>query len=344
MYKLQLKNIKKVYDVNPVLEDINIDVNEGEFISILGPSGCGKSTLLKIISGLERETEGEIYISGRKVNNLSPKDRNIAMVFQNYALYPHMKVFDNIAIGLKLRGYRRKTIEERVHSTAKLLQIEKLLDRFPKQLSGGQQQRVALARAIVREPELFLLDEPLSNLDAQIREQTRTELKKLFKSLNATVLYVTHDQIEAMTMSDRIVILHNGKIQQIGKPEEIYKKPKNLFVARFIGMYRINIFEGYIENRTFKSDIFTIPVNTDYTGKAFLGIRPEFIETERGFLEAKVKIVEPLGAENIYYADVGKIEIKFLSKNRFKQGDIVKINIPSEKTYIFDSEGRAIQQ
>ena len=344
MYKLELKKIKKIYNKVVALNDVNIKVKDGEFISILGPSGCGKSTLLKIIAGLERETEGEIFISGKRVNNLSPKDRNIAMVFQNYALYPHMRVFDNIAIGLKLRGYNKEFIKKKVKSIVKLLGIENLLDRFPKQLSGGQQQRVALARAIVREPEIFLLDEPLSNLDAQIREQTRIELKKLFRSLNATVLYVTHDQIEAITMSDRIIVMRNGKVQQIGKPEDIYHMPQNIFVARFVGTYRINIIDGYIENGIFKNERISIPIMTDYSGKAYIGIRPEFIEIGKGNFEAEIKLVEPLGAENIYYADLNGIEIKFVSKEKFPTGKKVKLHIPTDKVYVFDSEGKNITQ
>ncbi len=343
MHQLKIEKLNKKYDFY-VLKDITFSIRKGEFISILGPSGCGKSTLLKLIAGLEKETSGDIYIEGKKVNHLHPKDRNISMVFQNYALYPHMKVFDNIAVGLKLKKFPKKLIKEKVFKVSKLLRIDNLLDRYPSQLSGGQMQRVAVARAIVKNPSLFLLDEPLSNLDAQIREQTRIELKKLFKSLNATVLYVTHDQIEAMSMSDRIIVLNNGQIQQIGTPEQIYHQPENLFVATFVGNFRINILEGIVKDSIFQKGKFYFPVDTDYTGKAYLCIRPEHIkDTKTGKYSGNISLVENIGSGYIYTINMqDNIELRFLSTNRYSLGEIVSFTIKDNKYFLFDSRGRRI--
>ncbi len=343
MYQLEIKNLTKKYE-KPVLKDITFNAKKGEFISILGPSGCGKSTLLKIVAGLEKEDSGQIFIEGKKVNSLHPKDRNISMVFQNYALYPHMKVFDNIAIGLKLRKLRQQKIKERVQNIASLLKISDLLDRYPSQLSGGQQQRVALARAIVKNPSLFLLDEPLSNLDAQIREQTRSELKRLFNKIDATVIYVTHDQIEAMTMSDRIIVMSNGKIQQIGTPEEIYNNPENLFVARFVGNFRINVIKGVIDNNVFKKGNFSFPVHTDYTGAAYLAVRPEFIKiSEHRNCTGKITFIENIGSQYIYTLGIDEgIELRFLSEKKLEIDQEVSVVIPEDKYYLFDSNGKRI--
>ncbi len=247
MSKVVLKNLIKSYDGKKnIIDDINLEINDKEFIVLVGSSGCGKSTILRLISGLEEITSGEISIDEKVVNNIHPKDRDIAFVFQSYALYPHMNVYENIAFGLKMRKFDKKTIDEKVRAAAKALNLEELLERKPKQLSGGQRQRVALGRAIVRSPKVFLMDEPLSNLDANLRVQMRAEIKRLHKELQTTFIYVTHDQTEALTMGDRIVVLDKGKIQQVAPPEEIYNSPKNKFVAGFIG--QMNFIESEVQN------------------------------------------------------------------------------------------------
>ncbi len=353
MADLEINELSKVFKENntTALQNINLKIPDGTFTTILGPSGCGKSTLLRIVAGLETATTGTIKINNKIVNSVPPPKRDIAMVFQNYALYPHMTVFDNIGIGLKLRGYKKEDIKENVLKVSKKLKIDKLLDRFPKQLSGGQQQRVALARALVRNPKIFLLDEPLSNLDAQIREETRTELKRLFSELKATVLYVTHDQIEAMTLSDIMVVMNSGKIMQAGTPEEIYKKPENKFVAEFVGIHRTNIIEGSIKNKLFTSEdnFIKIPVKTDYQGKAFLGIRPEYLnlgksESEISF-DGKILSIEMLGAEKLVFLKSGKNEIKFLtsSEEKLSVGDEISVSVNFSKLLFFDNNQSLIK-
>src|SRR5690554_2489933 len=290
MASVTLKNITKVYDGNvTAVSDFNLDIADKEFIVLVGPSGCGKSTTLRMVAGLEEITVGELYIGDKLMNDVAPKDRDIAMVFQNYALYPHMTVFDNMAFGLKLRKFPKDEIKRRVSEAAKILEIEHLLDRKPKALSGGQRQRVALGRAIVRDPKVFLMDEPLSNLDAKLRVQMRVEITKLHHRLQTTIIYVTHDQVEAMTMGDRIVVMRDGVIQQVGKPLDIYDKPANIFVAGFIGTPPMNFLEGvlkeendrlYVDLETFK---VYVPEGKFKTAKMYvdkeiiLGIRPEDI-------------------------------------------------------------------
>ncbi|HDM75760.1 MAG TPA: ABC transporter ATP-binding protein, partial [Deltaproteobacteria bacterium] len=249
MISVTLKNLKKYFGSIKAVDDLNLKVKEGEFMVLLGPSGCGKTTTLLTIAGFYRPTSGEVYFNERKVNNLPPRSRNIGMVFQSYALYPHMKVLDNIAFPLKLKKLPRREWHEKVKKVARLLQIDELLDRMPAQLSGGQQQRVALARALVKEPQLLLLDEPLSNLDAKLRILMRAELKRLQKDLGITTIFVTHDQIEAMTMADRIAVLRSGKLQQVGTPTELYDEPVNIFVASFIGTPPMNLISGRIEKK-----------------------------------------------------------------------------------------------
>lgn len=325
MANVKLVNITKTYLKGKVkaLENINLEISHGQFLTILGPSGCGKTTILRLIAGLEKPDTGKIYIGEREVTHLSPKERDVAMVFQNYALYPHMKVYENIAIGLKLRKLDKKEIEKRVKKVSNMLGIEELLDRYSSQLSGGQQQRVALARAIVRNPSVFLLDEPLSNLDASLREITRVELKRLFKELKATVVYVTHDQVEAMTMSDIIAIMNKGKILQIGKPLEIYKKPAFKFVAEFVGTPKINIIPGKIQNGKFisKDNSIIIDLPIKYSGEVILGIRPENIyqienkeevEKDKVVLKGKILAVEPLGSQEIVSLLIGKYSLRFI--------------------------------
>jgi multiple sugar transport system ATP-binding protein len=333
MANVRLKAITKKFDQTVAVKDVNLEIFDREFVVLVGPSGCGKTTILRMIAGLETISEGEIYINDRLVNQLSPKDRNIAMVFQSYALYPHMKVFDNMAFGLKMRKVPKEEIKQKVQRTAVILGIEDLLERKPRQLSGGQRQRVALGRAIVRDPEVFLFDEPLSNLDAKFRAQMRTELKKIHDSLKTTIVYVTHDQVEAMTMGDRIVVMKEGVIQQVGSPLTLYNTPVNLFVAGFIGSPAMNFIPCRLleENSRFCIDIgiFQIPLPnsmapdlTSVKGKDLIfGIRPEDIYSKdaeydsslaKAVVHAKVNVVEPLGREISLNVSIGKNSITAL--------------------------------
>jgi len=345
MAEVELKNIEKTFFGGLVvaLKDINIKIPDGVFATILGPSGCGKTTLLRVVAGLERPDSGEVFIKGRKMNKVSPSERNIAMVFQNYALYPHKSVFENIAIGLKLHRYPMYEIRKKVEEVSKILGIEKLMDRYPRQLSGGQQQRTALARALVREPEVFLLDEPLSNLDAQVRDTTRTELKKLFKELKATILYVTHDQIEAMMMSDFLVVMNQGMIRQSGEPYLIYRDPVHKFVAEFIGPYRINMLSGEIvEKRFISSDgSISIPTNIKKHPGVLMGIRPEHIrfgEEEEIFLEGEVFLIEPMGPNNLISVRVRENALRFLSQEAPDLYKPVSLSFSPRDAYFFDSQ------
>ncbi len=313
MVNLKVVNITKSFGKTKVLKDVSFEVHKGEFVVLLGPSGCGKTTMLRIIAGLEAQDSGEIHIDGREVSGLSPKDRDVAMVFQSYALYPHMSVYDNMAFPLKMRKTPKEQIDRKVREVARLLNIEELLDRKPRQLSGGQRQRVAIGRAIVREPKLFLFDEPLSNLDAQLRASMRVELRQLHRRLQGTSLYVTHDQTEAMTLADRIILLKDGQVQQIGTPGEVYRRPANLFVATFIGTPQINLLEGRIqasEGRLyFVTEALRIPIERPIpqnisVHKVVLGIRPEGIVIEGGPFRAEVEHIEFLGSENILYLNL----------------------------------------
>ena len=319
MAKVILENVFKVYPGNvTAVHDANLEIEDQEFVVLVGPSGCGKSTTLRMIAGLEEITRGAIYIDGRKVNDVPPKDRDIAMVFQNYALYPHMTVYKNMAFGLKLRRYPKAEIEQRVREAADILGIQDLLERKPKALSGGQRQRVAVGRAIVRKPKAFLFDEPLSNLDAKMRVQMRTEISKLHTRLSSTMIYVTHDQVEAMTMGDRIVVMKDGIIQQVATPMDLYHRPANQFVAGFIGSPPMNFFTGtlkidphglFFDEGAFRVRVEGAPAKdlTDRTGQTIvMGIRPEDIRDEPGEtgvngLQARVEIIEPMGAEVYLY-------------------------------------------
>ncbi len=325
MASVSLKNVSKVYDGDVVaVKDFSMDIHDGEFVVLVGPSGCGKSTTLRMVAGLEEVSGGEIRIGDRVVNEVEPKDRDIAMVFQNYALYPHMTVYKNMAFGLKLRKVPRKEIDAKVRETARILGIEELLQRKPKALSGGQRQRVAVGRAIVRDPKVFLFDEPLSNLDAMMRVQMRGEIEKLHARLGTTMIYVTHDQVEAMTMGDRIVVMLDGEVQQIATPMELYKKPKNKFVAGFIGTPPMNFLSGALHAESgalrFVAGDGKVNLEVDprhsvglgrYQGqRVTLGLRPEvFVENqaqrvnEGKSVEAVVTLVEPLGAETYLYLD-----------------------------------------
>jgi len=359
MAKVVLKNLTKKFEDVVAINNLNDTIEDKEFAVLVGPSGCGKTTTLRMIAGLEEVTKGEIYIDDKLVNMVAPKDRDIAMVFQNYALYPHFNVYDNMAFGLKLRKTPKNEIKERVMQAAKILEIEDLLKRRPKQLSGGQRQRVALGRAIVRDPKVFLMDEPLSNLDAKLRVQMRTEIAKLHKRLNATIIYVTHDQTEAMTMADKIILLKDGIVQQTGKPQEIYDNPDNMFVAGFIGSPAMNFIDVTVTKKlTFKSNVFDLD-STDKIKKIIkknnlvgkeivLGIRPEDLE-DSGFVQnihkgntikANIEVREPMGAEIYLYLDIEGVLItaRVDPKSEYKSGETATLHADIEKLYLFSKE------
>lgn len=350
MSMLKFRNIYKVYENGyEAVHDFNLDISDNEFIVFVGPSGCGKSTTLRMIAGLEEITSGEISIDGEVINNVSPKDRNIAMVFQNYALYPHMTVYNNMAYALKNNKLDKETIDKKIKEASKLLQIEEYLDRKPKQLSGGQKQRVALGRALVRNPKVFLMDEPLSNLDAKLRSQMRTEINKLHKSLQTTFIYVTHDQTEAMTLGDRIVIMKDGVIQQVDTPFNVYANPINTFVAGFIGSPQINFVDINVEHKEngIVSHLFDQSFACDNEklknyDHVIMGIRPEdihFTPIENSIeLEAKVNIIENLGNHQIAYMMLGDYEIIVTDykKNYLQQNENRKIYIDKSNLLFFD--------
>ncbi len=338
MSKLILKNLVKSYDgKRNIIDNINLEINDKEFIVLVGSSGCGKSTILRLIAGLEDITGGEIFIDDKKVNNVLPKDRDIAFVFQSYALYPHMNVYDNIAFGLKMRKYDKTTIDEKVREAAKALNLEDLLDRKPKQLSGGQRQRVALGRAIVRNPKVFLMDEPLSNLDANLRVQMRTEIKRLHKKLETTFVYVTHDQTEALTMGDRIVVLDKGVIQQSATPEEIYNNPKNKFVAGFIGT--MNFIE--VENVGGKIKIndveFVLPDNITQK-RLTVGIRAEKMICGDKTVNVNADIVEMSGGERNIYFNMNGAKCVAKVPIDYPCSDFVELHISEKDMYYFDND------
>ncbi len=317
MANVNIKNLKKLYGKAEVIHGVNAFLQDGEFVVIVGPSGCGKSTVLRLIAGLETISDGEIAIDGTRVNDLEPKDRGIAMVFQNYALYPHMTVAQNMAYGLKLRKIPKKERQQRVEEAAELLELTALLKRKPRELSGGQRQRVAMGRAIVREPEVFLFDEPLSNLDAKLRQQVRVELKKLHEKLGTTMIYVTHDQVEAMTLADRIIVMNGGHIEQIGTPDEVYHNPASRFVAGFIGSPPMNFLPAVSEQndalRLENDGKLHCGMGCSAPGECVAGIRPEKIELyDREVANSfpiTIDFQEKLGASNLYYATVGEKQI-----------------------------------
>jgi len=363
MAGVKLNHIEKRYNDVTAVSDFHLEIKDQEFLVLVGPSGCGKSTTLRMIAGLEEITDGELYIGDRLVNDVPPKDRDIAMVFQSYALYPHMNVYQNMAFGLKLRKFKKAEIDQRVREAAKILDIEHLLDRKPKALSGGQRQRVALGRAIVREPQVFLMDEPLSNLDAKLRVQMRTEISKLHQRLKTTVIYVTHDQTEAMTMGDRIVVMKDGVIQQVDTPDRIYQHPANIFVVGFIGSPSMNFIRGRLEEegqgiyfRTAGLDI-KLPEGkakrlreSGYPGKEVIfGIRPEDIHDEPLFLEsspdsrikAKVEVAENMGSEMyLYLSGITDqwITARVNARTQFVAGVDVELALDMNKVHIFDTE------
>ena len=359
MANLNFKSIGKVYagGIRSV-SNFNLSIENEEFIIIVGPSGCGKSTVLRMIAGLEEISEGELYIDDILVNDVEPKDRDIAMVFQNYALYPHMSIYDNMAFGLKIRKTPKKEIDARVKKAAAILGIEDLLQRKPKALSGGQRQRVALGRAIVRNPKVFLMDEPLSNLDAKLRVQTRSEIVKLHKRLKTTFIYVTHDQTEAMTMGDKIVVMKEGVIQQFASPQEIYDFPINMFVAGFIGSPQMNFIEGTLvqsdQSLFFQNNENRLKMDADvcerlrekgYTGRSvFIGVRPEDVRINDGMkengLSGKVEVVENMGSEKFLYINSGSenISAKVGRETIVESGDSVFIGFNLSKVHFFDKE------
>jgi multiple sugar transport system ATP-binding protein len=327
-----------------VVKDFNVEVKDKEFMVLVGPSGCGKSTALRMLAGLETITEGEIRIGDRVVNNVAAKDRDIAMVFQSYALYPHMSVFDNMAFPLQMKKLAKTEIEKRVNNASRILGLDNFLQRKPRALSGGQRQRVALGRAIVRDPQVFLLDEPLSNLDAKLRGQTRIELQKLHNDLETTFIYVTHDQVEAMTMGDRIAIMNAGILQQVGTPDDIYDHPANLFVAGFIGTPTMSFVPVTLQNGTAKASGFevTLPKHVE-SAKGTLGFRPEAVTdkpSEAATLDMKVDVVERLGSDQFLYGQVGGDTITARVDPRLKVavGDQVKLGLDTRSLHLFDAE------
>ena len=360
MAAISLKNIHKSFDQTIVVEDLNLDIADGEFIVLIGPSGCGKSTTLRMIAGLEEISSGQIYIGGRDVTRLEPSERNIAMVFQNYALYPHKTVYENLAFGLKMRKMPTEEIKKKIAWAADILRIDNLLQRKPKQLSGGQMQRVSLGRALVRSPDVFLLDEPLSNLDAKLRIRMREEIGQLHQRVGINMVYVTHDQVEAMTLGDRIVVMNQGKVQQIGAPLEVYDHPVNLFVAGFIGAPEMNFIEGAIisENNRYlfikdalRLDLGdSIGLSNNNLDQIVLGIRPEHIEISpalvaegkkhtQALLQARVLIIEQMGAQTLIVCELSsnqKIRILVSREDRFLPGDHLNIQFKESKWHIFN--------
>ena len=357
MTKLLLKNICSSYKDNiKVINNINLDVVENEFLVFVGPSGCGKSTILKIIAGLQEISQGELFIDNKLANNISAKDRDIAMVFQNYALYPHMSVYENIAFGLKIKKANKEYIRDKVEYASNLLSIGDILDKKTKDISGGQKQRVALARAFVMSPKIFLMDEPLSNLDAKLRSKMRLEIMRLCKELKSTFIYVTHDQIEAMTMGDRIVVMKDGVIEQIGTPKDIYEKPNNMFVASFIGSPQINFIDAYIELKdnsmyiNFNDNEVIIPkdINLDLLDKntkaeIFIGIRPEHFteginEKKCLVFKGKVKFIENTGFESYLHLDYFNkdIVVRTTGSTKLSVGDLAEFLVNINKIYIFN--------
>jgi multiple sugar transport system ATP-binding protein len=363
MATVSLKNVNKVYEGNVhAVVDFNLEVADKEFIVLVGPSGCGKTTTLRMIAGLEDISSGELYIDGELMNDVAPKDRNIAMVFQSYALYPHMTVYDNMAFGLKIRKVPRAEIEQRVNSAAEMLGLKPYLDRRPKALSGGQRQRVALGRAIVRDAKVFLMDEPLSNLDAKLRVQMRSEIIKLTERLGITTIYVTHDQIEAMTMASRIVVMKDGYIQQVGSPKEIYDNPDNIFVGGFIGTPPMNFIEGRLNDKGYfeigdgptirirvPEDKLALLKELNYIGKpVIMGIRPEDVHDDRedlsnypeAVVNVKVDVAELLGAETIIYSELlgQNLVSKVGARIDIHMGSAVALALDMKKAHFFDPE------
>ncbi|EPX76595.1 ABC transporter ATP-binding protein [Salipiger mucosus] len=350
MAPLTIQQATKSFGGLQVLHGIDIDMNDGEFVVLVGPSGCGKSTLLRLIAGLEDITTGEIRIDGKGVSRLHPKDRDIAMVFQSYALYPHMTVAENMGFSLRMRGESAEVQRRKVEDAANILDLGPLLDRYPRQLSGGQRQRVAMGRAIVRDPKVFLFDEPLSNLDAKLRVQMRSEIRSLHKALKTTIVYVTHDQIEAMTMADKIVVMRGGHVEQIGSPMTLYDAPANVFVAGFIGSPAMNLLTGRIgaDGRSFElagggTIRFDAPLGAAAGREVILGIRPEDVTLAEDGSPATIKLIEPTGADLHVNLDVSGTEVTAVFHERLsiEEGQAVALAVPAERVHLFDPETEA---
>lgn len=365
MASVKLDGITKRYEDVTAVDDMNLEINDGEFVTFVGPSGCGKSTTMETIAGLTLPTEGTIEIGGREVTNLPPKDRGISMVFQNIALFPHMDVYDNISFGLRLRKYDQEEVDRRVQEAADIVQLEGMMDRMPKEMSGGQRQRVAIARAIVRQPDAFLMDEPLANLDAELKVHMRTQLQRLHRELDTTIIYVTHDQAQAMTMSDRIAVIDTGVLQQVAPPLECYNEPANRFVAGFIGSPAMNFLEGEIVDDGFESEYTNFDFDPATHGvrrgqKITAGVRPEDVYLERDAEEAAsptkafdavVDVIEPMGSEMFVYLlfdrDVetsaegrgrGQLLINLSPSTEIAEGDDIRVVMDRNKTHLFDRE------
>jgi multiple sugar transport system ATP-binding protein len=349
MASVGIRDVKKAFGSHAVIHGVSVDIDDGEFVVLVGPSGCGKSTLLRMIAGLENITAGEIRIGNRVVNQLPPKARDVAMVFQNYALYPHMTVAANMGFSMKLRGTPKAELEKRVARAAEILGLTPLLERFPRQLSGGQRQRVAMGRAIVRDPQVFLFDEPLSNLDAKLRVAMRTEIKELHQRLKTTTVYVTHDQIEAMTMADKIVVMHDGVVEQIGEPLDLYDRPANLFVAGFIGSPAMNFMKGRIEGGRFVADNgASLPIANGAaakSGRASYGFRPEHLTVAGDGVETRVVVVEPTGSETQVVVECSGQEIVCVFRERIaaQPGETLRIKPDPALVHLFDeTSGRRL--
>jgi multiple sugar transport system ATP-binding protein len=353
MAAVQLSGIFKRYGETQVVHGIDLDIDDGEFVVLVGPSGCGKSTLMRMVAGLEEISGGDLMIGGTRANGLAPQQRNISMVFQSYALYPHLSVYENIAFGPRIRKESTSSFKPRIEAAAKMLNLSPYLDRLPRALSGGQRQRVAMGRAVVREPSLFLFDEPLSNLDAKLRVQMRTEIKALHQRLKNTVIYVTHDQIEAMTMADRIVVMNAGRIEQIGRPLDLYDRPANLFVASFLGSPSMNFAEGVLVNGASGLALKLVdgsgevalphaPASAQVGAKVTLGVRPEQIETLAGSdgVSMEVEVVEPTGAETHLYGKIGGSTwcVTTRQRSKIEPGQRVALSLPAGHIHLFDTE------
>ena len=346
MAHVLVNNARKDYGAFKAIKGVSVDIKDGEFVVLVGPSGCGKSTLLRMIAGLEGITSGEIHIGKHVVNELAPKDRDIAMVFQNYALYPHMTVAQNMGFSLRLKRMPRTDIAARVGNAARILGLETLLERYPKQLSGGQRQRVAMGRAIVRDPAVFLFDEPLSNLDAKLRVQMRSEIKELHQRLRTTTIYVTHDQIEAMTMADKIVVMKDGRVEQSGSPLDLYDRPGNLFVAGFIGSPAMNFINGTMTTEGFRTaDGVVLPSDRTIAEAVTYGIRPEDIHLDQAGVPVSIVVVEPTGSETLVVAKLGEQTISCVFRERIKAkpGDQLRISPNRPAIHLFDREGSRIE-
>jgi sn-glycerol 3-phosphate transport system ATP-binding protein len=356
MAVIDIRGVNKRYKEVTALDNVDLHVEDGEFCVILGPSGCGKSTLLQVVAGLMRPDGGSIWMDGQRIDHLSPRERDVAMVFQSYALYPHMTVFENMRFGLRMRGVSKAEAQERVFDTARLLDLESLLQRKPRELSGGQRQRVAMGRALVRRPKLFLLDEPLSNLDALLRINVRVELKVLHRQIRGTILYVTHDQVEAMTLGQKVVVMKGGRVHQVGTPDAVYEHPEDTFVATFIGSPMMNLFEGRLVRekgeRLFRSEGLSLDpgeIGSDLEGEVLeVGVRAEDVRVEsegESVIQVKVDLVSNMGSHQVVHCRLGKtgLTIRIPKDMRLATGDLVPLVIPPSKLHIFH-RGRRVQR